>query len=123
MAEQNETPGGEAAGQGAAPNPNAEKAKEWMAQLEAMIAGIAKEAAPVARQVGAKAAELAALAAVKAGPIAQKVAEVTTEQGQKFAEKAQAVAAELRHQEAAAEAPTEEPAPAADPEAAEGSGI
>ena len=41
---------------------------------------------PVARQVGAKAAELAALAAVKAGPVAQKAAELTTDYGQRFAE-------------------------------------
>ena len=70
-----------------------------MAQLEAMIAQISTQAAPVARQVGAKAAELAAVAAVKAGPVAQRAAEVTTDYGQRFAEKAQSVAAELRAQE------------------------
>ena len=72
------------------------KAREWLTQLEAMIQSMATQAAPVARQVGAKAAELAAVAAVKAGPAAQRAAELTTDYGQRFAEKAQAVAAELR---------------------------
>jgi hypothetical protein len=72
------------------------RAREWLSQLETMIQDIATQAAPVARQVGAKAAELAAVAAVKAGPIAHKAADATTDYGQRFAEKAQAVAAELR---------------------------
>jgi len=72
------------------------KAREWLAQLEAMIQSMATQAAPVARQVGAKAAELAAVAAVKAGPAAQRAAELTTDYGQRFADKAHAVAAELR---------------------------
>ncbi len=76
------------------------RAREWMSQLETMIQEIATQAAPVARQVGAKAAELAAVAATKAGPIAQKAAEVTTEYGARFAERAQAVAAELRAEDA-----------------------
>jgi hypothetical protein len=87
------------------------RAREWVAQLEAMIQQISTQAAPVARQVGAKAAELAAVAAVKAGPAAQKAAELTTDYGQRFAEKAQSVAAELR----AHDAPTADGAP---PEAA-----
>ena len=78
------------------------RGKEWLAQLEAMIQQISTQAAPVARQVGAKAAELAAIAAVKAGPAAQKAAELTTEYGQRFAERAQSVAAELRSQDAGA---------------------
>jgi hypothetical protein len=100
------------------------KAREWLTQLEAMIQDIATQAAPVARQVGAKAAELAAVAAVKAGPIAHKAADVTTDVGQRFAERAQSVAAELRavdHPDAAgapaAEAPAEtvpDPAPTGD---------
>lgn len=78
--------------------PAAPKAREWLAQLEAMIQDIATQAAPVARQVGAKAAELAAVAAVKAGPLAHRAAEVTTDVGQRFAERAQSVAAELRRE-------------------------
>ena len=88
------------------------KAREWMNQLEAMIADISKQAAPVARQVGAKAAELAAIAAVKAGPLAHKAADVTTDVGQRFAERAQSVAADLRRETAPApeapDAPAEE---------------
>jgi hypothetical protein len=86
------------------------KAREWLAQLEAMIQSMATQAAPVARQVGAKAAELAAVAAVKAGPAAQRAAELTTDYGQRFAEKAQAVAADLR----SGSAPAEGEAPAAE---------
>jgi hypothetical protein len=72
------------------------EAREWMTQLESMIRGIATQAAPVAKEIGAKAAELAAVAAVKAGPAAQRAAELTSEYGSKFAERAQAVAADLR---------------------------
>jgi len=74
----------------------AAKGREWLSQLEAMIQDIATQAAPVARQVAAKAAELTAVAAVKAGPFAQRAAEVTTDAGQKLAERAQSLAAELR---------------------------
>ena len=72
------------------------KGSEWLSQLQAMINDITTQAAPVARQVAAKAAELTAVAAVKAGPIAQRAAEVTTDAGQKLAERAQSLAAELR---------------------------
>ncbi len=87
------------------------KARELLTQLESIIQQVQTVAAPVARQVSAKAAELAALAAVKAGPAAQKAAELTTEYGQRFAEKAQTVAADLRHHDDAAV--TDEPAEAA----------
>ena len=72
------------------------KGSEWLSQLQTMINDITTQAAPVARQVAAKAAELTAVAAVKAGPIAQRAAEVTTDAGQKLAERAQSLAAELR---------------------------
>jgi hypothetical protein len=72
-----------------------------MSQLESMIRGVATQAAPVAKEIGAKAAELAAVAAVKAGPAAHRAAELTTEYGAKFAERAQSVAADLRSQAAA----------------------
>ena len=80
------------------------RAREMLSQLESLIQQVGTAAAPVARQVSAKAAELAALAAVKAGPAAQKAAELTTEYGQRFAEKAQTVASDLRHQDAEADA-------------------
>jgi hypothetical protein len=72
------------------------RAKEWIAQLEAMIQEVATQAAPAARQIGAKAAELAAVAATKAGPAVQKAGEVTAGYSQRFAERAQSVATELR---------------------------
>jgi hypothetical protein len=81
------------------------ESREWMTQLESMIRGIATQAAPVAKEIGAKAAELAAVAAVKAGPAVQRAAELTNEYGSKFADRAQAVAADLR-QSAAADAST-----------------
>jgi hypothetical protein len=93
------------------------RAREWLSQLETMIQQMATQDAPVARDIGAKAAELAAVAAVKAGPAAQKAAAVTTEYGQKFAEKAQSVAADWRHENEAAkstgDAATDAPADAA----------
>ena len=117
--------GAQPPGEGDAGAAGSARAREWVAQLEAMIQQISTQAAPVARQVGAKAAELAAIAAVKAGPAAQKAAELTTDYGQRFAEKAQSVAAELRSHDGAppdGEAPeaaapdatadaTQEPAP------------
>jgi len=91
------------------------RAREWLSQLEAMIQQVATQAAPVAREVGAKAAELAAVAAVKAGPAAQKAASVTTEYGQRFAEKAQSVAADWRHENEAAKAADDVAAEAGSP--------
>ncbi len=115
------TPERTPAGDGMADEPlpdaaSGSRAREWLAQLEAMIQNIAREAAPVARDVGAKAAELAAVAAVKAGPIAQKAAEATVEYGQRFAEKAQTVAADWRSENAAAKA-TGEPGTPGEPPA------
>ena len=78
------------------------RAREWLTQLETMIQQVSTAATPVARQVSAKAAELAALAAVKAGPAAQKAANLTSEYGQRFADRAQTVAADLRHADAEA---------------------
>ncbi len=72
------------------------RAREWLSQLESMIHGIATQAAPVARQVGAKAAELTAAAAAKAGPVAHRAADMTTDVGQRLADRAQSVASELR---------------------------
>jgi hypothetical protein len=73
-----------------------DRAKEWLTQLQAMIDNVATHAAPVAREIGAKAAELAALAGTKAGPIAHKAAEVTAAAGEKVAERGREVAADLR---------------------------
>ena len=73
-----------------------EKAREWLAQLQAMIENLATQAAPVVRDIGAKAAELAAVAGEKAGPVAQRAAELTGQAGVKLAERSRDLAAELR---------------------------
>ncbi len=83
------------AGTNGADNASA-KGREWLAQLETMINDVTTQAAPVARQVAAKAAELTAVAAIKAGPFAQRAANVTTDASQKLAERANNLAAELR---------------------------
>jgi hypothetical protein len=70
--------------------------REWMTQLQSMIDNLATTAAPVMREIGAKAAELAALAGEKAGPIAHRAADVTATAGTKVAERGREVAAELR---------------------------
>ena len=72
------------------------KAREWIAQLQAMIENLATQAAPVVKEVGAKAAELAAIAGDKAGPVAARAAEFTGQAGQKLAEKSRDLATELR---------------------------
>ena len=64
-----------------------EQAREWLAQLQAMIENLATQAAPVVREVGIKAAELAAKAGEKAGPVAQRAAELTGQAGHKLAER------------------------------------
>ena len=63
--------------------PKAPAGREMLVQLQQMIDNIAYQAAPVVREVGAKAAELAAIAGTKAGPIAHKAADVTEQFGQR----------------------------------------
>jgi hypothetical protein len=70
--------------------------REWVSQLQSMIDNLATNAAPVIKEIGAKAAELAALAGEKAGPIAHRAADVTATAGTKVAERGREVAAELR---------------------------
>lgn len=86
-------------------------AERMLGQLQSMIDSLATQAAPVVRQVGAKAAELAAIAAERAGPLAHKAADATADAGGKLATKSRTWAAELRSRaeggdaaEAAAEA-------------------
>ena len=71
-------------------------AERLIAQLQSMIDSIATQAAPVARQVGIKAAELAAAAADRAGPIAHKAADATAGASVKIAERSRVLAADLR---------------------------
>ena len=112
------TPGGDAA-PGAGPDeaaPGAEakspEAREWLGQLQTMIDRIAGEAAPVARDVAAKAAELAAVAGDKAGPFARRAAEVTEDVGTRVAARSRQLADDLRHRGAESGMP-----PAGDAEA------
>jgi hypothetical protein len=70
--------------------------REMLVQLQQMIDTIATQAAPVVRDVAAKAAELAAVAGEKAGPLAYKAAGATEAFGQKVAAKSKDWASELR---------------------------
>lgn len=72
-------------------------AERMLSQLQSMIDQAATLAAPVVRQVGAKAAELAAVAADRAGPIAHRAADATADASVKLAEKSRTWAAELRN--------------------------
>jgi hypothetical protein len=86
--------------------------RDWMAQLQTMIDGVATAAAPHVREIAAKAAELAAKAGDAAGPFAKRAAGVTSDVGQKVAAKSRDFAADMRRMTetdvpaAADEAPT-----------------
>jgi hypothetical protein len=70
--------------------------REMLVQLQQMIDTLATQAAPVMREVAAKAAELAAIAGEKAGPLAHKAAGMTEQVGQRVAARSKEVAADLR---------------------------
>ena len=70
--------------------------REMLVQLQQMIDTLASQAAPVMREVAAKAAELAALAGEKAGPLAHRAAGMTEQVGQRVAARSKEVAADLR---------------------------
>jgi hypothetical protein len=61
-----------------------------------MIDTVATQAAPVVRQIGAKAAELAAVAADRAGPLAHRAADATADASVRIAERSRTLAADLR---------------------------
>ena len=90
-------------------------AERMLSQLQGMIDTIATQAAPVVRQIGAKAAELAAVAADRAGPLAHRAADATADATVKLAEKSRTLAADLRNRNADAgtdgsgEQPTAQP--------------
>ena len=71
-------------------------AERMIGQLQSMIDSVATQAAPVVRQIGAKAAELAAVAADRAGPLAHKAADATADASVRLAEKSRTWAADLR---------------------------
>ena len=91
-------------GQSTEPAPNGDKprapaGREMLIQLQQMIDNVSYQAAPVVREVAAKAAELAAVAGQKAGPLAYKAAGVTEQFGQRVAERSRTVAADLRRRD------------------------
>lgn len=88
--------GGPGKGTSGSTGPGATTGREWLAQLQTMIENAATQAAPVMREVAAKAAELAAVAGEKAGPVAARAAELTAEAGHRIAERSRDLAAELR---------------------------
>jgi hypothetical protein len=71
-------------------------AERMLGQLQSMIDSVATQAAPVVRQIGAKAAELAAVAADRAGPLAHRAADATADASVRLAEKSRSLAADLR---------------------------
>ena len=72
-------------------------AERMLGQLQSMIDTVATQAAPVVRQIGAKAAELAAVAADRAGPLAHRAADATADASGRLAERSRTWAADLRH--------------------------
>ena len=96
--------------------------REMLVQLQQMIDTLATQAAPVMREVAAKAAELAAIAGEKAGPLAHKAAGMTEHVGQRVAARSKEIAADLRRPGEHPDEPTEMPPSAMDstwPEPAE----
>ena len=75
---------------------NEARFRDWMAQLQSMIDGVATAAAPHVREIAAKAAELAAKAGDAAGPFATRAAAATSDVGQKVAAKSRDFAADMR---------------------------
>jgi len=71
-------------------------------QLDSMIENVANFAAPVLREIAARAAELAAKAGQAAGPIAHRAADKTEEVGGRLATKGREVASDLRREAAGA---------------------
>lgn len=65
-------------------------------QLDSMIENVANYAAPVLREIAARAAELAAQAGQAAGPIAHRAADKTEQVGGRLATKGREVASDLR---------------------------
>ncbi|MEA2677402.1 MAG: hypothetical protein QOJ81_1543 [Chloroflexota bacterium] len=81
--------------------------REMLVQLQQMIDTLATQAAPVMREVAAKAAELAAVAGEKAGPLAHKAAGMTQVAGEKLAARSKEMAADLRRPREGADAISE----------------
>jgi hypothetical protein len=70
--------------------------REMLVQLQQMIDTVATQAAPVMREVAAKAAELAAVAGEKAGPVAYRAAGVAQNVGERVAARSKEMADQWR---------------------------
>lgn len=72
--------------------------KKILGQLQAMIDSIATQAAPVAKQIGVKAAELTAVAADRAGPLAHRAGDAAADASGKLAQRSRELAEDLRRE-------------------------
>ena len=72
--------------------------KKILSQLQAMIDSIATQAAPVAKQIGVKAAELTAVAADRAGPLAHRAGDAAADASGKLAQRSRELAEDLRRE-------------------------
>jgi len=107
MAEQDQTKHDLEMGQTAsAPSPASEPP---VRQLDSIIENLASYAAPVLREIAARAADLAAKAGEAAGPMAQRAADRTEAVGGRVATKGREVASDLRRETAVAKSGTGEP--------------
>jgi len=71
---------------------------KMISQLQSMIDSIATQAAPTARQIGIKAAELTAIAADRAGPIAHKAGDAAADVSGKLAVRSREWAETMRRE-------------------------
>jgi hypothetical protein len=89
--------------------PPAARAGQPVRQLDSIIENLASYAAPVLREIAAKAAELAARAGEAAGPVAQRAADKTEAASDRLATKSREVAADLRRDTAVGKSGTGDP--------------
>ena len=85
------------------------RGREMLAQLQQMIDTLSTQAAPVMREVAAKAAELAAVAGQKAGPVAYRAAGVAQNVGERVAARSKEYADQLRRPQEPDAAPDADP--------------
>ena len=85
-----------------APSTGQPAAHPAIRQLDSIIENLTTYAAPVLREIAARAAELAAKAGDAAGPMVRKAAEKTDEVGGRLATKSREVASDLRRDTAVA---------------------
>jgi hypothetical protein len=92
---------------GSAPRPPA--SEPAVRQLDAILENLANYAAPVLREIAARAADLAAKAGDAAGPMAQGLADKTEAAGGRLSTKGRELASDLRRETAVAKSGTGNP--------------